>query len=95
MFLIEEEGDVRILVSNGDGGVREVALHAGEAATPGPYAWLVGAYDGGVSILPCTDAERSFFERACTAAQPVKGSKVDAAWLKEALAAGVLAWRPR
>jgi hypothetical protein len=72
-----------------------VALHAGEAATPGRFVWLVGAHDGGVSILPCSDEERAFFERACAAAQPVKGARVDAAWLKEALAAGVLAWRPR
>lgn len=72
-----------------------VALHAGDAATPGAYVWLVGAYDGGVSILPCSGEERRFFERACTTAQPVKDAKVDAGWLKEAFAAGVLAWRPR
>lgn len=72
-----------------------VALHAGEAATPGHFTWLVGAHDDGVSILPCSDEERRFFERACVSASPVKGAKIDAAWLKEAVVAGVLSWRPR
>lgn len=72
-----------------------VSLHAGGDAAPGTFAWLVGAHDGGVSILPCAPDERALFERALVSIVPVAESGVSTAWLREALAAGALSWRPR
>ncbi|MBX3246796.1 MAG: hypothetical protein KF901_06425 [Myxococcales bacterium] len=73
-----------------------VALHAGGEATPGAHAWLIGlADDEHVSILPCGPEERAFFDAARARALRLAGAKVEPAWLREALAATALVWRPR
>lgn len=76
-----------------------VAVHAGHQgsaeAAEVELAWLVGAHAGEVSILTCEPDELALYERACGGAVTVKDAGVDAAWVREALAAGALAWRPR
>ncbi|MEZ4250145.1 MAG: hypothetical protein R3B99_18085 [Polyangiales bacterium] len=72
-----------------------VALHAGGEAVEGTFAWVVGAHDDGVSLLPCQDDELVFFRAAVNEAQPVEGAPVSREWLREALVAGALFWRPR